>query len=71
MEKINTIKGAEEYLKDNNIDIDSYIERGLKEISTPFQCKDYDDDCESIEDKGMCFMYNPCEGFCPYLKANN
>lgn len=31
-------------------------------------CKDYDEDCEGVQDKTFCWLYDPQKGMCPYLR---
>lgn len=33
----------------------------------PPMCSDFDVDCNDIEDKVHCWLYDPAKGFCPYL----
>lgn len=31
------------------------------------RCRDYDGDCEDVRDKTACWLYDPEQGWCPYL----
>ena len=33
------------------------------------ECTDFDEDCEEVENKTLCWMYQPECGICPYLKG--
>ena len=33
-------------------------------------CTDFDSDCKEIPDKLRCYLYEPCRGMCPYLRAD-
>lgn len=32
-------------------------------------CSDHDEDCESIADKGHCWLHAPERGMCPFLRS--
>lgn len=34
----------------------------------PPRCADFDEDCEPIEDKLNCWLYDPAKGYCPFLR---
>lgn len=36
---------------------------------SPPCCSDLDEDCEGVEDKLHCFLYDPQRGYCPYLRS--
>ena len=36
----------------------------------PPRCTDFDEDCEDVEDKVKCFLYDPAKGYCPYLRKD-
>ena len=31
------------------------------------RCRDYDRDCEDVSCKTACWLYDPEQGWCPYL----
>jgi len=31
------------------------------------RCRDFDTDCADIKDKVGCWLYDPAQGWCPYL----
>ncbi len=33
-------------------------------------CSDRDEDCDDIEDKVSCWLYDPCKGRCPFLSSD-
>ena len=33
------------------------------------RCKDFDADCAGIRDKVGCWLYDPEQGWCPYLRT--
>jgi hypothetical protein len=32
-------------------------------------CSDHDEDCDEIEDKVHCYLYDPFKGMCPFLRT--
>ena len=42
-----------------------------------YRCKDYDPptdsdgDCSTIKDHAHCFMYDPSQGYCPFIHRKN
>lgn len=32
-------------------------------------CSDHDEDCHDIQDKVVCWLYDPQRGMCPYLSS--
>jgi hypothetical protein len=40
-----------------------------REAAQCVSCSDHDEDCEGIEDKVHCWLYDPARGMCPYLRA--
>lgn len=36
---------------------------------SPPRCSDFDEDCDSIEDKLHCWLYDPAKGACPFLST--
>ena len=40
------------------------------EGSTP-TCSDFDEDCDEVRDKVICYLYDPQRGMCPYLRADD
>ena len=34
-------------------------------------CSDYDEDCELVDDKVHCYLYDPAKGMCPYLRGEH
>lgn len=35
----------------------------------PLRCKDFDDECPDVQDKTVCWLHAPEEGYCPYLQT--
>lgn len=33
-------------------------------------CADHDADCDHVENKVGCWLYDPARGFCPFLRSN-
>lgn len=40
----------------------------ITDAETEVLCSDFDDDCEGVENKVRCWLYNPSCGICPFLK---
>lgn len=34
------------------------------------RCADFDADCNEIEDKLWCWLYDPAKGYCPWLRGS-
>ena len=32
------------------------------------RCRDFDEDCDGIENKFACWTYDPDKGWCPFLQ---
>jgi len=43
------------------------IAKGLSEAQRPPVCSDFDEDCDDIQDKVHCWLYDPAKGRCPFL----
>lgn len=41
------------------------------EANKPPRCSDFDEDCEGIEDKLKCYLYDPYKGYCPFLSKGS
>lgn len=49
-------------------DVDLEAEAKADEAKTP-RCADFDEDCDDIPNKVMCYLYDPFKGYCPYLSV--
>lgn len=45
-------------------------EEAIAASKRPPVCSDHDKDCDDIEDKVSCWLYDPCKGRCPYLSSD-
>jgi len=42
----------------------------IKQACAPEKtCVDFDEDCDDVKNKTMCWLYQPELGTCPYLKG--
>ena len=48
-----------------------YIPLPVITNSDKFRCKDFDEDCYFLKDYPSCYMYDPANGFCPFLSKDN
>jgi hypothetical protein len=32
-------------------------------------CADHDEECPDVHDKLHCWLYDPAQGFCPFLRS--
>jgi len=52
--------------------MDPLTQEGLKQmLADEFRCHDFDEDCEDIPCKVGCWLYDPTQGWCPYLKQGS
>ena len=45
--------------------------RYMKILHRKYRCKDYDQDCLSIENYEHCHAYDPKSGICPFLNRKS
>lgn len=45
------------------------LERAARAQEKKCTCADHDEDCDDLEDKVGCWLYDPGRGMCPYLRA--
>lgn len=51
-----------------------FPERKIIVASTPggdddgTRCQDFDEDCPDVRNKLHCWFYDPCRGWCPWLR---
>ena len=46
-------------------------QRAVDPLADEFRCHDFDEDCEDIPCKVGCWLYDPTQGWCPYLKQGS
>jgi hypothetical protein len=43
------------------------LEREIDPLGPSNRCRDFDEDCEGIQCKVACWLYDPEQGWCPFL----
>jgi hypothetical protein len=49
-------------------DLKERTEDEIDPLGPDNRCRDFDEDCEDVCDKLGCWLYDPSQGWCPYLR---